>query len=132
MRIEVMDREAAKSLGSAVAEALAKVAEEYGVQLKSMGGKFDDVTGTFSPKVEFSLSDSAMKAFERDFRYLNLHLANFEASDFGREFTHDGKTYKISGINRKAPKYPIEATEVSTGRFYKFPVRVINVCLGRA
>lgn len=40
---------------------------------------------------------------------------------YGQEITWMGKHFKIVDINPKAPKYPIIAADISTGKRYKLP-----------
>lgn len=55
----------------------------------------------------------------RDFRS-QAFLYGLQAEDLGRTFTSNGKTFTITGLNRKAKKYPIIADDVD-GNSYKFP-----------
>ena len=48
----------------------------------------------------------------------------------GATFLSRGKTYKITGLNTRARKYPICADCIENGRSYKFPVRTITDLLG--
>jgi hypothetical protein len=115
MKIEQMDRPAVKTLSAAIRAALDAVATEYGVNIKVGGGSFDPGAGTFKPKVEVTLDDAA----ERQWQQWGP-MFGFAVEDFGREFTASGKQFRISGVNLKARKRPILATEVGTDRGYSF------------
>ena len=41
---------------------------------------------------------------------------------YGQEIIWTGKRFKILEINLKAPKFPIVAVDVSTGKRYKLPL----------
>jgi len=114
-KIEVMDKASVKALSGAVAQALSAVAEEYGIQFKSKGGKYDPTTGTFSPKVEFSLEDSGARAFAQDVRAFSW----LSVSDYGRKFTSGGREFTLVGLNLRAPKFPIKALDSGDGKTYR-------------
>jgi len=121
MKIETMDRASVKFLAAAVEKALQQVADEFGVTYTYKGGNFDPSTGTFAPKSEFSLPDSARRAFERDAYYFGL-----TADHFGSTFISNGREFRVTGINTRAPKYPIKATCLLDGKPYKFPASVVS------
>jgi hypothetical protein len=104
-----IDRNTAEQIGAACKEALAEVAEKFGLTVTLRGGSFDPSVGTFSPKIVFA-------------EYAAMFL--LEPEDFGREFTEfptGGRTFKICGIKPRATKRPILATEVVSGKRYAFP-----------
>lgn len=119
MTIETIDRAACKAITEAARVALEQVANDLGLTVKLGGGKYDPTTGTFSPKIEFALPDSDRRGFDA-----NCMLAGLTPEDFGRTFTNAGKTYRISGINPRAPKYVIQAVDVRTGKTFGFPESV--------
>ena len=121
MKIETMDRASVKLLASAVEKALQQVADEFGVTYTYKGGTFDPSTGTFAPKSEFSLPDSGRRAFERD-----AILFGLRPEHFGATFVSNGREFRVTGLNARAPKYPIKATCVLDGKPYKFPASVVD------
>ncbi len=62
----------------------------------------------------------AFKAYAR--RYV------LQETDLGREFTHSGETFTITGAKPKAVKFPILATR-SDGKTYKFPAESVRTKL---
>lgn len=48
---------------------------------------------------------------------------------FGREFTSKGSKFKITGINPKAPRFPVNATKVKDGSGWKFTVSTIKLAM---
>jgi hypothetical protein len=114
-----IDRNTAEQIGAACKEALAEVAEKFGLTVTLRGGSFDPSVGTFSPKIVFAVADAAKNEFAE---YAAMFL--LEPEDFGREFTEfptGGRTFKICGIKPRATKRPILATEVVSGKRYAFP-----------
>ena len=121
MKIETMDRASVKVLAIAVEQAMKQVAEDFGVTYAYKGGTFDPGTGVFYPKGEFSLPDSGRRAFERD-----AHQFGLTSEHFGATFVSNGQEFRVTGINTRAPKYPIKATCLLSGKPYKFPASVVS------
>lgn len=113
-------------LASEAQVALAEVAARHGLTVKVGGGKYDPNTGTFAPKVEFAMKDAGQNEFIRSARSVGL-----APDDFGKTFLNNGQTFRITGINLRAPKYPIKAMDVISGRQWRFPERVVQGALGR-
>lgn len=42
------------------------------------------------------------------------------SSDLGRIFHSRGKSFRITGLNTRAKRYPINAEDISTGKRFKF------------
>ncbi len=108
-----INKATAKEIGAAVESALASVAEQFGLEVSVRGGTFD--AGSFKPKVEFTTANAA----EEDFvTYASLY--GLDACHWGAEFTSKGKRFRISGLAHRSRTYPILATEIATGKQYKF------------
>jgi hypothetical protein len=110
-----------RALDVEIDAALAVVAEKHGMTFTRAGGRFSDTT--YTPKVSFSIvGESGIPAdFARNAQYFGL-----TEDDYGREFTTYRGTYKITGINLRAKKYPITAECLRTGKGYKFPVSAVG------
>ena len=121
MKIETMDRASVKMLATAVEQAMKQVADDFGVTFAYKGGTYDPATGVFTPKGQFSLPDSGRRAFERDAYQFGL-----TADQFGATFVSNGQEFRVTGINTRAPKYPIKATCLLSGKPYKFPASVVS------
>lgn len=106
-------------------DALVGPLAELGLTVEFAGGKYDR-TGSYTPKVTVRANGSA----EREFASV-ASLVGLEAEDFGREFTVRGETYRVTGVNLKAPKFPVLAERVSDGRGFKFPEPTVRVAFGR-
>ncbi len=137
-KLERIDRDASRRINEAVQAALAPVADGLGLNVEVNGGRYDPATGTFKPRIEFSLPDSGRKAWERDVRNLDFSTDTeagdkIRAEDYGAEVTipGSGRTYRLTGINLRAPKYPVVATEVKTGKSFKLTEDAVRRALGR-
>ena len=52
-----------------------------------------------------------------------------EPEDFGKKFMSRGSVFKISGINPKAPRYPVNAIKIADGSSWKFTVPGVKASL---
>ena len=66
----------------------------------------------------------------RDFE-LACHRYGLKSDDLGKTFISRGKTYKITGLTTRRPKFPINV-ECSDGKAFKFPAADVVRGLGRA
>lgn len=132
--LTTIDRNAAKLISAACEEALQEVAERFGLTVSLRGGSFDPSAGTYKPKVEFAMADSAEKSFARDCRYIYAD-GDFDKplvpSDFGAEFVSQGRTFKVVGVNLRAPKFPILAEDVANGQTYTFGNGVVKTIIAK-
>ena len=51
--------------------------------------------------------------------------------DLGRRFQWQGQTFELAGYNVRAPKMPVIARSVGTGKLYKFRVEDIKRLLAQ-
>lgn len=108
-----MDKAKAKALSTEVDAALQAIAERNGLSVKVGGGSYD--AGSFRPKVEFKEGDADASEFAQ---FASMY--GLKPEDFGRQFIANGKLFKVSGLAIRSPKRPVLATQVSTGRVFKF------------
>jgi hypothetical protein len=92
----------------AAKKAMEKVAAEFGLTLQTKGGKF--LGTTFTPSFSFlTLTDTGIPA-----EFLTYaSMFGMKAEDFGRTFRNGGKVYKVTGLNPRKHKYPIQAQDDS-------------------
>lgn len=116
----------ARTLGEATRAALEAVAEEYGLTLKVAGGSYDPHAGTFSPKVTFSAEGAEQAKFAAQCFAVGVWIeaeqgvVHLVPSDYRAEFQWAGKRFTLTGVNLRAPKYPLVA-EGEDGKAYKLP-----------
>jgi hypothetical protein len=121
-----MTKQFVQQLAREAEEALKAVAEKHGLTVRYAGGKYDPTAGTFTPKVEFANADSGQKKFEQFARGFG-----FTPEDYDAEFTTTNGTYRLVGLNPRAPKYPVLARNVRDGKTYKMPERIVLAAMGR-
>lgn len=112
-------------------EAVRAVAEKYGLTLERQGRTFyrDHLPVKFQlhahqTDAEGNKVDPRAKDFARYARYAGL-----PEDAFGQEFTNAGRTYRITGWNTRAKRYPVMGEDVRTGKTYKFPVDTVRRAL---
>lgn len=99
-----------------------------------------DTTFPLTTKIELSTTNTDGSVETTEARNFRKHAVRYglNPDDLGKTFTHKnhrkGTTdkYKITGLNTRAPKYPISATCESTGESYKFPPDLVKRALARA
>jgi hypothetical protein len=121
----MIDKQLANKIGKEVEQALQEVAARHGLTVEIRGGSFD--SGSFRPKVEFKTSDADANEFRR-----YAALFDLDPDDFGAEFSHKGKTYRISGIAPRSSVRPILVTEVGTDKVFAFPEASVKTLLAQS
>ena len=107
-------------------KALAAVGKELGVNIQLGNCRYSP-----GESITFKLEGNALgedgKAVSRgasDFAMLATSFG-LKPEDLGKEFVSRGETFKITGLNLKAKKYPIQAEMLSNGKGYKFPADTV-------
>ena len=130
MKIETFDKATCRMIAREIEQAVAAVAEKYGVSVAYKGGSFD--ASTFKPKIELSVvaPDGVVATPERrDFEDMAL-LYGLAATDLGREFQSNGSRFTICGAKPRSPKRPILAKR-SDGQVFKFSPDAVKSALER-
>jgi hypothetical protein len=87
--------------------AVKELSEKYGINIQLGSMKYSDkeITSkvTFQVLGEGGENEAEKQSFMRHCSY----YADLTPEDFGRTFTHQGKSYKIVAINTKKRKFPI-------------------------
>lgn len=114
--IDKFDRTTCRKVGDRAEEVLTEVAESLGLTLTRETGRFTESTFTF--KATFKTTTEAGRPIADT---KNAILLGLPANVVGRQFTSNGKTFTVTGINMRRRKYPVSGEGVQGGR-YKFTV----------
>ena len=118
----------AKRLGEEALTALQEVAKRNGLVVEYKGGSFD--SNMFRPKFEFKTEQADGEEFAR-----NAWRVGLDPEDFGKEFTgHDGRRFRITGINTRASRFPIETLCIEgpgRGKMFRHTKLTVQRGLGR-
>ena len=117
MRIESIDKAACKAIDAEARAALEQVAEKLGLTVKLGGGSYDPTTGTYTPRVTFSVDGAEARAWAQV-----AALVGLAPDDYGREIAYGGiGRVRLVGINLRARRFPILVERVDDGKVYKVP-----------
>lgn len=122
MKIKEFNRANAQTILAEAEAALQSIAAKYGLNLAPKGRSFrrDQLPVMF--QFVLKASGETIPAAQVEWNQYAASLG-LEPGDFGREFTSNGKRWKIAGIRPDSPKYPIVASRVGgSGKLYKFTV----------
>lgn len=126
-----MTRANVKILREEMDQALAEVGKHYGVKFQTGSIRFYDKD--FHVKVECHILNTAglSEAKKEDFE-LYCRAVGLKPEHFNQTFTSQNEVYRITGINLRAKKYPINAVRVRDDREFKFPAHTIQRKLSSA
>lgn len=126
-----MDRQTTKRLAEASTKALEAVAAEFGVRVKYKSGRYGSSTADL--KFEFAevSEDGTVQSRETEAFTRLAEVYGLHPNDLGRQFKVRQNVYRITGLNTRARKMPIQAERCSDGRGFKFPESVVAEALGR-
>jgi hypothetical protein len=125
MKIQTINRPSCKLIRAAIDENLAEICEELGLKMEHRSGSFDD--NQFTAKISFILADADPAKDEFEMWAKTYGVA---PTDYGRVLKIGTTTYRLTGINTKAPKYPFLAVRESDEGKFKFTSSVILRALG--
>ena len=119
--IKYFNRPTVRLVSDEAEEALQAVADKYGFALKRENGRFSEENLT----VKFSFAVPAADGAPADFATKAVRVG-LDADCWGKQFVSRFDVYEVTGINLRAPKYPVNAKRVSDGRRFKFPVSAVT------
>lgn len=126
-----------KALFNALRPILAQAARDLGdtlginVALGSASYARDEASGSIKLELSAVAADGTVLTKEASHFRQEAHFHGFKPDDLGREFTSNGKRFRVSGLRTKARTKPILAVEVATGKEYIWPADTVKLYLGR-
>ena len=122
-KIKKIGRQETKLLVNESLTVLQKAMNKYGIEVgQANGARYGGDTMTV--KIEFKVPALSEERAESDYR---LYMDSYSIkAPYGFEFQAKGDTYKVTGINHKAPKNRILLLNTSNGRKAHCPVQTIN------
>ena len=122
-------RPVVQALGDEVEQALAAMAELYGIDIRVIGKTY---TGSSFANIKLSLaikdSDKGIPMDENAANFVRrAHIYGLKPEDLGKTFTSaGGRKYKIVGLKPRNRKYPVLAVwEDGDKRTYKFGAKTV-------
>lgn len=114
-----------RQVSAEVIAALKAVGDKFGIDFRTNGGNIGAGGGMI--KLEVNLRDSASGKSQAKIMWdAYCHLYGLAKEDFGAIFHTGRDAYKITGINRSAPKYPIMGERLGDRKGFKFPASTVK------
>jgi hypothetical protein len=119
--ITKFDRTNLKAFRADINAALEAVFAKHGVTGNIGNISYD--ADEFRTKLTVNTVKTAAEEAEAERSEFELYAFRFglTGKEFGKTFTHGGKSYEITGIKPRCRKYPILGTN-TRGKTFKFPV----------
>lgn len=103
---------------------LPELLEDMGLKLSVGNISYSGKDMTIKLNVALESYDAGKEQFERScYRY------GLKPEHYGAEFTSNGKTFRLTGLNPRRPKYPISAVRVGDDKPFKFTKHVLTQVL---
>jgi hypothetical protein len=126
MKIETFSTANTRTLQQRFLAKLQEAAEEFGVTVEAAGGSIAPSHAT----LKFKVTATSPVAKDHDDREqeVNLNLIGL-GGQLGKEFKHNGHSFKVTGANLGRPSFPVMALR-SDGKAFKFPAGAVARALG--
>jgi len=112
------DKKTLNNFRNDLKEALAPLEDKYGIVTTQGNITYSEFQ--FGVKLTCTMEK---EQFEKDCR-----LYGFEPTDYMREFTHDGKVFRLVGFKYKSPKNNCKIQNVKTGAIFSCPDSMVKRC----
>lgn len=120
-----MDRDTAKEFRKDFKTAMASLEEKYNARITL--GSISFSSNSLRSKFEFVEHPENGKTIEEVEFAKVAPRYGLTGEDYGRLFVSNGETYILTGLNPRAPKYPIIGTMLrNASKRYKFTRKVLD------
>ncbi len=120
MTIKKINRSICKNLRANINEELKGLGEKHGLIVHAGNASYDDNSVTIKVTLSLVGYDKDEAAFKQLCTFYNL-----TPEDYGREFTANGHTYRLVGINSRSPKFCFLG-ERPDGKRFKFTDSILR------
>ena len=127
MTIDSVDRSTVRMILEEAREALASVADKYGVILERKHCTYSstEIPVAFKFVVpERTEGGEAIDPKETEFRKYAQRFG-LELDDYGKLFKTYNGVYRVSGIKPRGKKYNVLGDHINSGKTYKFPASAV-------
>lgn len=120
-KITAFDKPTCRLIGDAFKKVTEAFAAQYGLTVKTQGGRFDQ--NSFTPKISFCVpaidEESGREVHKKDMLTFKKECSFYGISPeaFGKDLMLGGKPYTMVGWNTRAPKSPITIVGENGKRF---------------
>lgn len=129
------DSATARTIGKEAEAALSAALAKHGIEVKYAGGALDGAL-RFIPKFELTvkMTDASGNSVTPEGEEFKKYARNMglQPTDLNRKFVSNSTVYRLTGLNRSRPKYPICAVRVIDSKPFKFPLSIVANALKAA
>lgn len=124
-----MDRDKVKQLRKSLEVALNAVENEMNVKVNIGSARYSKNDCIF--KLEIADIQENGEVFNREAADFKMYACTYglDPYDLGKEFSHGGERFRITGLKTRRHKFPVSAVGVENGKQYKFPVDIVKFAL---
>ena len=126
MKVTNFDKPTIKAIRMAMDQALATVANEYGITINTGNARFSGNEVTFKVKANTQSADGTVNTKEAQMWDLYAPTHGLGHLSVGDTIQLQGKSFTIAGYNTRARKSPINITDAQ-GRGYKCSVSMVKM-----
>jgi hypothetical protein len=125
----IMDRNKADQIISAVREAVAAVEAKYGIKLAPAKGTYTN--DNLKVRLEFSEPTKSGEFMDSEAKELQKYASIYGLPEdaYGKEFYDNGRKYKVVGIAPRRSRFPI-IVQREDGKKFKYPLDLVKFKLG--
>lgn len=131
MKIQKFTKSTLPQLRAAMSVALKSVEEQFAISIELGSCRFRPHESSFKLKLSTLTEDGVDEAALDNFMRYALSRG-FDKEDFGKDFTKDGRQFKIVGWTNRRHRYPVDVREIATGTGWKFGVESVLRALGES
>ena len=123
-KIDRFDGASCGAVADAAMEALAAVAESFGLTLVRQAGRYSDSAFTFKAEFKATAADGAPADFA-----LTARLLGLPEDCWGKELMVAGRACRITGLDLKKRKYPVLTTALDGSPGYRYTPGMVKAAL---
>lgn len=121
-----VDSSLLKAARPQIEEALKELGEKLGVTFTVGSGSYDPDGSNGSLKLKLAeVREDGVSAEEIEFRKV-CSLYELQPEDYGKELKIQNETFKLIGLNTRAPKKPVNIQRISDGATFKTGESVLS------
>ncbi len=121
-----IDRALLHNLRAEIDNALADLAESYGLVIKAGGASFTSTNATFKIEIATKSQDGEVQTKERTAWLSLASLYGADPDKLGKVVSYFGNEYKILGLLPKSRRFPVLAEKLGTGKNFKLPIECVK------
>ncbi|ERP98381.1 hypothetical protein Q669_20645 [Labrenzia sp. C1B10] len=87
---------------------------------------------SYTIRLGLPMEDGSLFEPDREMFEILAPQYGLDPSDFGKEFDDRGERFRVTGLEPRRPKYPVNAERLSDRRKYKFSSDIIGMLLAKS